>query len=284
MSAAESAWQYILHQTYVVYAQMLHAGGVSCAGEDIRERTDALDAAGNTTAAIGKGFAIGSAALVSLALFGAYVTRSKIDLIESSILDPKVGLGAAVSVGWDRMCGLVTAAGRYWFIVWLYGLAAATARLEHAPAILHATPHPAFTIGSSIVASLCFLQVWLMLVAAVGAVCSRQPVNRRANKLFASVLVVCMLQVFGGLLVGAMLPFWFSAMTMKSVGKAALAMVEEVRRQFNTINGLMEGTARPDYSRCVQISTDSSLREMIPPGKEHVFFSESTALDSLAGY
>lgn len=60
------------------------------AGEDIRERTDALDAAGNTTAAIGKGFAIGSAALVSLALFGAYVTRSKIDLIESSILDPKV--------------------------------------------------------------------------------------------------------------------------------------------------------------------------------------------------
>jgi inorganic pyrophosphatase len=65
------------------------------AGEDIRERTDALDAAGNTTAAIGKGFAIGSAALVSLALFGAYITRAKIDLLESSILDPKVrGLGA----------------------------------------------------------------------------------------------------------------------------------------------------------------------------------------------
>jgi hypothetical protein len=73
--------------------------------------------------------------------------------------------------------------------------------------------------------------------------------------------------VFAGLLVGAMLPFWFSAMTMKSVGKAALAMVEEVRRQFNTINGLMEGTARPDYSRCVEISTNSSLKEMIPPGE-----------------
>jgi hypothetical protein len=73
--------------------------------------------------------------------------------------------------------------------------------------------------------------------------------------------------VFAGLLVGAMLPYWFSAMTMKSVGKAALAMVQEVRRQFNTINGLMEGTARPDYSRCVKISTDSSLREMIPPGE-----------------
>jgi H+-translocating diphosphatase len=56
-------------------------------------------------------------------------------------------------------------------------------------------------------------------------------------------------QVFSGLLVGAMLPYWFSAMTMKSVGKAALAMVEEVRRQFNDIPGLMEGTARPDYKR-----------------------------------
>lgn len=67
------------------------------------------------------------------------------------------------------------------------------------------------------------------------------------------------LQVFAGLLVGAMLPYWFSAMTMKSVGKAALAMVEEVRRQFSEISGLMEGTARPDYRRCVEISTSVSL-------------------------
>lgn len=63
------------------------------------------------------------------------------------------------------------------------------------------------------------------------------------------------LQVFAGLLIGAMLPYWFSSMTMKSVGQAALAMVEEVRNQFNTIAGLMEGTARPDYRRCVEIST-----------------------------
>jgi inorganic pyrophosphatase len=62
-------------------------------------------------------------------------------------------------------------------------------------------------------------------------------------------------QVFSGLLIGAMLPYWFSSMTMKSVGKAALAMVDEVRHQFNTIAGLMEGTARPDYKRCVEIST-----------------------------
>jgi H+-translocating diphosphatase len=73
-------------------------------------------------------------------------------------------------------------------------------------------------------------------------------------------------KVFIGLIVGAMLPYWFSAMTMKSVGSVALKMVEEVRRQFNTIPGLMEGTAKPDYATCVKISTDASIKEMIPPG------------------
>ena len=73
-------------------------------------------------------------------------------------------------------------------------------------------------------------------------------------------------KVFIGLIVGAMLPYWFSAMTMKSVGSAALKMVEEVRRQFNTIPGLMEGHAKPDYATCVKISTDASIKEMIPPG------------------
>ncbi|CAM0909254.1 unnamed protein product [Alopecurus aequalis] len=139
-----------------------NAGGIAeMAGMShrIRERTDALDAAGNTTAAIGKGFAIGSAALVSLALFGAFVSRAGITTVD--VLTPNV---------------------------------------------------------------------------------------------------------FIGLLVGAMLPYWFSAMTMKSVGSAALKMVEEVRRQFNEIPGLMEGTAKPDYATCVKISTDASIKEMIPPG------------------
>jgi H+-translocating diphosphatase len=139
-----------------------NAGGIAeMAGMShrIRERTDALDAAGNTTAAIGKGFAIGSAALVSLALFGAFVSRAGVKAVD--VLSPKVIIG---------------------------------------------------------------------------------------------------------LVVGAMLPYWFSAMTMKSVGSAALEMVEEVRRQFNTIPGLMEGTGKPDYANCVKISTDASIRQMIPPG------------------
>ncbi|KAL2922395.1 Pyrophosphate-energized vacuolar membrane proton pump [Bienertia sinuspersici] len=125
----------------------------------IRERTNALDAAGNTTAAIRKGFAIGSAALVSLALFGAFVSRTSISTVD--VLTPKV---------------------------------------------------------------------------------------------------------FIGLLVGAILPYWFSAMTMKSVDSAALKIVEEVRRQFNTIPCLMERPAKPDYATCVKISTDASIKEMIPPG------------------
>lgn len=73
-------------------------------------------------------------------------------------------------------------------------------------------------------------------------------------------------KVFIGLLVGAMLPYWFSAMTMKSVGSAALKMVEEVRRQFDTIPGILEGHSKPDYATCVKISTDASIKEMIPPG------------------
>lgn len=103
-----------------------------------------------------------------------------------------------------------------------------------------------FAIGSAALVSL----------ALFGAFVSRAGI---------SVVNVVSPKVFIGLIVGAMLPYWFSAMTM-SVGSAALKMVEEVRRQFNTIPGLMEGTAKPDYATCVKISTDASIKEMIPPG------------------
>uniref|UniRef100_A0A804LWZ6 H(+)-exporting diphosphatase n=1 Tax=Zea mays TaxID=4577 RepID=A0A804LWZ6_MAIZE len=104
-----------------------------------------------------------------------------------------------------------------------------------------------FAIGSAALVSL----------ALFGAFISRAGVK---------VVHVLSPKVFIGLIVGAMLPYWFSAMTMKSVGSVTLKMVEEVRRQFNTIPGLMEGTAKPDYATCVKISTDASIKEMIPPG------------------
>lgn len=146
-----------------------NAGGIAEMAHmdhSVRDTTDVLDAAGNTTAAIGKGFAIGSAALVSLALFGAFVSQSSVFKSDGGI-----------------------------------------------------------------------------------------PVVNLLNPM-----------EFAGLLLGAMIPYWFSAMTMKSVGKAALKMVDEVRRQFREDPGLLSGESRPDYKRCIQVSTDASLSEMIAPG------------------
>jgi K(+)-stimulated pyrophosphate-energized sodium pump len=139
-----------------------NAGGIaemSGLPQVVRERTDILDAVGNTTAATGKGFAIASAALTSLALFAAYVKAAHIDAID----------------------------------------------IYKAP-------------------------------------------------------------VLAGLFVGAMVPFLFSALAIKAVGKAAMAMVQEVRRQFQEIQGIMEGKVKPAYDRCVQISTQAALRGMVLPG------------------
>ncbi len=176
--------------------------------KEVRERTDALDMLGNTTAATGKGFAIGSAALTAMALLAAYMEEVKlwIGKMANGTVDQLKQIGDVVFYTGD-VAPAVDQGQR--------AVAISTAHIQD------------------------FVEAYNLSI-------------------FNPMLL-------GGLFIGAMMAFVFCAMTMKAVGRAAGAMVDEVRRQFRDIPGIMEGTAVPEYAKCVAISTKGAQREMLVP-------------------
>ncbi|QDT37021.1 sodium-translocating pyrophosphatase [Stratiformator vulcanicus] len=208
-------------------------GNAEMSGQDhvVRERTDALDSLGNTTAATGKGFAIGSAALTAAALLATYVEQVrtgmelKFEAVAESLEAPKIG---AISLG--------------------EGLFADWSNGRDNP------PEPVLIPGRSIAnffdgppRTVPLAEATIPDIIAAANVTLMNP------------------RTLAGLFIGVMLAFLFCALTMKAVGRAAGKMVEEVRRQFKEIPGLLDGTGTPDYARCVAISTTAALREMIVP-------------------
>jgi K(+)-stimulated pyrophosphate-energized sodium pump len=186
-------------------------------GPEVRKRTDALDSLGNTTAATGKGFAIGSAALTAMALLAAYIEEVRI-WIGRLATEAETGL---------YQVGKVV----------FYRGAEAGAEVKTAFGALQ--------------------EEGLQLVGTTSAT--------MAHFVEAYDLTIMNPKLIGGLFLGGMMAFVFCAMTMKAVGRAAGAMVEEVRRQFKDIPGIMEGKGKPDYARCVSISTKGAQREMLLP-------------------
>jgi len=177
--------------------------------KEVRERTDALDMLGNTTAATGKGFAIGSAALTALALMAAYIEEVKLWI--GKIADKTDGIKEVGNIVF-------------------YNTKAAVI--------------PIAQEGQRVV---------LVTTANIKDFTEAYDLT-----LFNPMLL-------GGVFLGAMMAFLFSAMAMKAVGRAAGSMVEEVRRQFREIPGIMEGTGKPEYAKCVAISTKGAQREMVIP-------------------
>ena len=196
-------------------------------GPEVRKRTDELDMLGNTTAATGKGFAIGSAALTAMALLASYIEEIKLWL----------GHLAQDANGFFQV-------GRIHFVNNTSDLASAIQGMDGVRLLDEGTR--AINANGDLVA--------LVLRNA-----------EISDFMYAYDLTLMNPMLLGGLFLGAMMTFIFSAMTIKAVGRAASAMVEEVRRQFREIVGIMDSSAKPDYARCVAISTVGAQKEMVLP-------------------
>ncbi len=230
-------------------------GNAEMTGQDpeVRRRTDALDSLGNTTAAVGKGFAIGSAALTALALLAAYVEEVRIGLVresETAIVAQSeetvqyIGAGkiaATVDGKADMLIILTTPKGSNLEKGVLTGVTISEADVDTNVREVVVPGQPG--TFKAVLASKASLEQYMAFY----------------NVTLMNPKVLC------GLFSGVLLVFLFSAMTMKAVGKAAMEMVKEVRRQFREIPGIMEGTGKPDYARCVEISTVGAQKAMIVP-------------------
>ena len=296
-------------------------GNAEMSGQEpfVRERTDALDALGNTTAATGKGFAIGSAALTALALLAAYIeeVRVGVDRMGDSYasknqvaierqLDKPATVAPVVQAPTLTAADLQNPAA----IVKMVEEVATRVAAEKIAASMPGAKAPTFVVqgkptfrylgngyfanfsettdknGEPKIEALTYLDkdgavrdAPLFKNLSKGDelgdtnmatfIENRQLVriNEATMEDFMSFYEVTLMnpKVLCGMFIGAMLTFVFCAMTMQAVGRAAGAMVEEVRRQFREIAGIMEGTATPDYASCVEISTKGAQREMIVP-------------------
>jgi len=221
---------------------------------EVRERTDALDSLGNTTAAMGKGFAIGSAALTALALLAAYVEEVRIGMVrqgtEAIALVASEDPAATVmnNIGHKK---IANATGMSMVLGGDYAKVP-QGKLD-------------VTVGEVNTET----NVYPITVKTTDGDLTLSAVNASKASLrqYMDFYDVNLMnpRVLCGMFSGVLLVFLFSAMTMKAVGRAAMAMVREVRRQFKEIPGILEGTGTPDYARCVDISTAGAQREMIIP-------------------
>jgi K(+)-stimulated pyrophosphate-energized sodium pump len=237
-----------------------NAGGnaeMSHQDPSVRQRTDALDSLGNTTAATGKGFAIGSAALTALALLAAYVEEVRVgidrwaeDFDDAVAVSTSLEDATVVKIG-RNIVGVITAEGKHpepWLLI-------PRVRPEEGSAMDNMLNVEVKEVVE---------HVNLVELSKTGAVVNNHKATIPDFTKFYDVTIMNP-RVLVGAFMGVMLAFVFCAMTMKAVGRAASKMVEEVRRQFREIPGIMEGTGEPEYASCVAISTAAAQQEMLLP-------------------